>query len=238
MTPCSSLWEWCQWSPCNCSCHPTFEYETRQMFGSEKWQWEQFNLLLFRLSAPSSSTSVGLWQHSLDRMKVVINPCLGRAQFLSLHHHGSYLWSLWLQLLRVQVFFSSLLWLPYISSLGSLSSCSSVRLSDWPPSEETLPFEGKVCSLSRLAGLWLHGAPCSVLLPRQEGLRIPGSLNPVQKALVRCISELSICVLDVYSLNCPLFASHLHWTDGTDSIYTTMQQGVLQFWSSIEQFSI
>lgn len=44
---------------------------------------------------------------------------------------------------------------------------------------------GVACSLSRLAGRWLHRAPCSMLLPRQGAPQFPGSLKLVQKALDR-----------------------------------------------------
>lgn len=46
-----------------------FETETLKTFGSEKWQWEQFALLFFRLSAPSPSKRVGFRQHSLTEWK-------------------------------------------------------------------------------------------------------------------------------------------------------------------------
>lgn len=182
------------------------------MFVSKKWQWEQFNLLLFRLYAPSPSTSVGFWQHSLDKIKVVINSRLGVAQLLCFHHHGSCLGSLWL--LGVQLF------LP--------SYCGCPRFRFWAVFLPAAPSGFLTGNLQKRLFCLEHTWGASVLCLQASCPLIiqscsPGAWNQYKNPLDRCISELSIRVLDVYHLNCPYFASH--GTDGTDSIFICYSSG-------------
>lgn len=77
------------------------------------------------------------------------------------------------------------------------------------------------CSLSRLAGFDHMGLPDQCCSPGKELLN-SWVLETSTKALDRCISELSICILGIYSLTHPDFAGHLHWADGTNSTHTTI----------------
>lgn len=182
------------------------------MFVSKMWQWEQFHSLLFRLYAPSPSTSVGFWQRSLDRMKAPINLCLGAARLLCFHHHGSCLGSLWL--LRAQLFLPSYCGCP-------MFRFRAVFLPAAAPGFLTGNLQKRVFPSEQAPGASVPPLQASCPLTTQGCS--PGVWNQYKNPLDRCISELSIRVLGVYSLNCPHFASH--GTEGTDSIFICYNSG-------------